>query len=67
MGEGGQLRSGACHSEGQRGTISNDDGGADLCHDAELIRQSRLDLPDGGDGDNGDAAVIPAERRQRRT
>lgn len=58
-GSSGKLRSGARHSEGQRGTISNDDGGADPCQDAELIRQSRLGLPDGGDGDNGDGAVIP--------
>lgn len=44
---------------GQHGTISDDDGGTDLCQDAELIRQSRLALPDGGDGDDGDGAVIP--------
>lgn len=31
---------GACHSEGQRGTISDDDGGTDLCQDAELSCQS---------------------------
>lgn len=31
---------GACHSEGQHGTISDDDRGTDLCQDAEPSRQS---------------------------
>lgn len=32
---------GACHSEGQHGTISSDDGVADLCQDAEPSCQSK--------------------------
>lgn len=32
---------GACHSEGQHGTISDDDGGTDLCQDAEPSCQSK--------------------------
>lgn len=31
---------GACHSQGQHGTIRNDDGGTDLCQDAEPSCQS---------------------------
>lgn len=32
---------GACHSEGQHGTISDDDGATDLCQDAEPSCQSK--------------------------
>lgn len=32
---------GTCHSEGQRGTISDDDGGTDLCQHAEPSCQSK--------------------------
>lgn len=32
---------GTCHSEGQHGTISNDDGGTDLCQHTELSCQSK--------------------------
>lgn len=32
---------GTCHSEGQRGTISDDDGGTDLCQHAEPGCQSK--------------------------
>lgn len=31
---------GTCHSEGQRGTISDHDGGTDLCQHAEPSCQS---------------------------
>lgn len=36
---------GTCHSEGQRGTISDDDGGTDPCHGAEPGCQSQRSAP----------------------
>lgn len=42
---------GTCHSEGQRGTISDDDGGTDPCQHAEPGCQSqRSALWDDKDG-----------------